>query len=224
VTSLTYRPSATCLFLSPSSPHHNMRQLPQKGPDEILRQNSIACMLAYRSTESAAFIFSQGHTRLRRDPKQRRASAGALAGTPHSPMPPRVRIVMVILSLLYCLAATPATTPCGPLCLHPRASRLLSSVLHRWIAPTLVWSRGSKGWGRGLPHARPCRCGQRVCRQGAARTKAGPVYGSRYGQRAVPLGCPVLDCPTGAPLEQPRCPHAIPSLALTVSGISLHTL
>ena len=107
------------------------------------------------------FIFSPGYTRLRRDQKQRRAREGALAGTPHSPMPPRAHSRMVTLSLLAFLSAPQAPETRGPLCLHPRASMPIASVHHQWIAYTLVWSRESKGWGWGLPHARPCRCQQR---------------------------------------------------------------
>jgi len=105
---------------------------------------------------------------------------------------------MVTISLLYFLTENQATATHSPLCLHPRASMSIASVHHQWIAHPLVGSRGIKGWSRGLPHARPWRCWPRVCLQAMACTTDCPVY----GQRAVPLGCQGLDCPTGAPLEQ----------------------
>src|SRR5262249_12044983 len=83
----------------------------------------------------------------------------ALAGTPHSPRPPRAPMHMVTLSLLYCLAANPATAPRALLCLHPRTPRPLASVHHQWMAPTLVGARGRQGGGQGLPPPVPAVVG-----------------------------------------------------------------
>src|SRR5262249_21558369 len=112
----------------------------------------------------------------------------------------------VTLSLLDCLAANLATAPRRPRCLQPSASRPLAAGQHQWMAPALVWARGSQGGVQGLPPPAP-QVGSGVHMH----------TGQGLGRVANKL--------TISPCEMPESSTGRPGRAFTTkSGISLHTL